>query len=70
MDKTISENTKKTLKDNYKKILITLIPIIPHFAYECLALLGEENDINWPKFNEDLIENEEINFVIQIKKRE
>ena len=63
--------TKKTLTDNYKKILITLIPIIPHFAYECLTLLGEKNKVNWPKFNEDIIKDEEINIVIQIngKKR-
>ena len=65
------EYTKKTLTDNYKKILITLIPIIPHFSSECLALIGEKNEVNWPEFNEDMIIDEQINIVIQIngKKR-
>jgi len=63
--------TKKTITDSYKKVLITLMPIIPHFASECLAMLNEHNEINWPKFDEHMIENEEINIVIQIngKKR-
>ena len=72
LSKTIDKKyTKKTLKDNYKKILITLMPIIPHFASECMTLLGEENEISWPEFNDNMIKNEEINFVIQVngKKR-
>ena len=32
--------SKKTLIENYKKILITMNPIIPHFANECLENLN------------------------------
>ena len=63
--------TRETLTNNYKKILITLIPIIPHFASECLVTLGEKDKITWPEFNEEIIKGEKINIVIQIngKKR-
>ncbi len=63
--------SKKTLSDNYKKILITLIPIIPHFANECLEMLGFNHKLDWPKFNEELIKETETSIVIQIngKKR-
>jgi leucyl-tRNA synthetase len=61
---------KKVLIENYKKILILLNPLIPHFSNECLGTINEYQ-INWPSVSKaDLIENE-INFVVQIngKKR-
>ena len=61
---------KKDLIENYRKILILLNPLIPHFSNECLSAINE-HQINWPKVSkEDLIEDE-INFVVQIngKKR-
>ena len=61
---------KKILIENYRKILILLNPLIPHFSNECLIAINK-NEINWPRVSkEDLIENE-INFVVQIngKKR-
>ncbi len=69
--KEINNNyTKKTLADNFSKILITMIPIVPHFANECLKLLGI-NKINWPKYDEKLLIEEIIPYVIQVngKKR-
>ena len=64
------EYTKNTLLDNYSKILVTIQPIIPHFSSECLKLIKVENLI-WPKFDEKIIEETEVNFVVQIngKKR-
>jgi len=61
---------KKVLIENYRKILILLNPLIPHFSNECLGTINEYQ-INWPSVSKkDLIENE-INFVVQIngKKR-
>ena len=61
---------KEILIENYKKILILMNPIIPHFSNECLNTINE-NQICWPKISkEDLIEDN-INFVVQIngKKR-
>ena len=64
--------SQKTLKNNYKNILTTLIPVLPHYANECLSKLEVGNDkITWPKFNESLVLDDTINFVVQIngKKR-
>ena len=64
--------TKRTLVENYQNILILISPIIPHFASECLEILGVNNkNFEWPAFEEKFIHNEKINLVIQIngKKR-
>ncbi len=63
--------SSKTITENYKKILICMVPVIPHFAYECISKLNSNTKIEWPKVNEDLLVEEKINFVIQIngKKR-
>ena len=62
----------ENLESNYKNILICFSPIIPHFANECLVDLGFEQNIKWPKYDKNLLEEEKINIVIQIngKKRE
>ncbi len=56
--------------NNYKKILISMTPIIPHFANECLELL-EIKKIEWPKYDESKLKENIINIVIQFngKKR-
>jgi len=66
----IKKYKKETLIENYGKILITMLPIIPHFASECLKLFNI-NLLEWPKYNEQLLHEETINYVIQIngKKR-
>ena len=64
--------SNKTLIKNYKSILIIMLPIIPHFANECIKLLGiKESEISWPSFNEKIILDKFINLVVQIngKKR-
>jgi len=60
-----------TLKENYKKILISINPIIPHFANECLEMINENKNVNWPSYDHSLIEDKEIQIVVQIngKKR-
>ena len=63
--------SSKTITENYRKILICMMPVIPHFANECISLLKTNAKIEWPKINENLLIEEKINFVIQIngKKR-
>ncbi|MDB0054438.1 leucine--tRNA ligase, partial [Candidatus Pelagibacter sp.] len=57
---------KKTILENYKKILITINPIIPHLSNECLKNIGENNEIKWPSYDEkQLAENSNL-IVIQI----
>jgi len=62
---------KETLKDNYEKILIAIMPIIPHFSSECLDMIKSKNLI-WPNYNISMLKDEKINIVVQIngKKRE
>ena len=61
---------KETLVENFKKILICMTPIIPHFAYECLSQFNIKK-IDWPNYNETILVKDIIDIVIQIngKKR-
>ena len=62
--------TKKTILENYKKILIAMTPIIPHFASECLDLMNVKN-FQWSDYDQSMLKEDMINIVIQIngKKR-
>ena len=63
--------TKSSLLENYSKILITMSPIIPHFANECLEILGNKDNSKWPISIKELLVENSVNYVIQIngKKR-
>jgi leucyl-tRNA synthetase len=71
--KKIIENKKnyKNLKINFEKIFIIMMPVIPHFASECLERLGHSKTVLWPDVNEKHLVNENIEIVIQVngKKR-
>jgi leucyl-tRNA synthetase len=62
--------SKNNLIENYRKILISIMPIIPHFSNECLKLLNTK-DIKWPDYDVSFLKEEKINIVVQIngKKR-
>ena len=66
----VNSYKKSTLRENYSKILVTMMPVIPHFSNECLKIINETN-IKWPSYNEKDIKEDIINIVIQIngKKR-
>ena len=61
----------KSLKECYKKILILFTPAIPHFASECLLELGYTDQLKWPNVDTNLIDENNIDYVVQIngKKR-
>ncbi len=61
--------TKKTIKENYNKILITMLPIIPHFASECLETNGFDINQTWPSYEDKFLIEEKIKYVIQINGR-
>ena len=63
--------SSKTIIDNYKKILICMMPVIPHFANECISLIKDKSVLEWPEVNKQLLIEENINYVVQIngKKR-
>ena len=66
-----STYSKQLLLENYKKILTILIPLIPHFAYECLKSINQDEDVKWPDYDEELLIEKFVNIVVQIngKKR-
>ena len=68
---TDSKYKKSTLVENYKKILIVMNPVIPHFTRECLEVINIEENISWPSINDDILKESTTAFVIQIngKKR-
>jgi len=57
---------KVKLIENYKKILIAINPVIPHFSSECLEMIKVKEKIFWPEINESYLLEENINFIIQI----
>ena len=61
----------KNLEINYKKILILFSPVMPHYVSECLEDLKINDKISWPSINEKYLNEDSIDYVIQIngKKR-
>ncbi len=61
---------KEILRKNYINILSAMLPIIPHFAQECLSTLNVEK-ISWPLIDEKYLKEDNVEIVIQIngKKR-
>ncbi len=62
---------KKNLKENFEKILILMMPIIPHLTSECLSKIDKKRELAWPILNKDYLDSEEKEIVIQVngKKR-
>ena len=67
----IESKNSKNLKENYLKIISCFSPVIPHFASECFEDLQVKEVIKWPDYKKELLENNEVSFVVQIngKKR-
>ncbi len=62
---------KKNLKENFEKILLIMMPVIPHLANECLKRLNHDCKLIWPTVKKELLETRNKEIVIQIngKKR-
>ncbi len=63
--------SSKTILNNYKKILVCMIPVTPHFANECISKFSDETQLKWPDIDKAMLLEENIKYVIQIngKKR-
>ena len=59
------------LKENFEKIILTLLPVAPHIANECLVKLNYNKKIKWPEVNKKYLIEETFEIVIQVngKKR-
>ena len=55
-----------SLKNNYYKVLIAMMPVIPHFTNECINELGLFEDLKWPKIDNKNLLEENIKYVVQI----
>ena len=56
---------KEKLIENYKKILIAISPIIPHFSSECMELMNIKEKISWPEVEESFLIEDSIKYIIQ-----
>ena len=66
LNKIISNEIERTkLLENYKKILIAMSPVIPHFSSECLEMLKIKEKLLWPKVNEKILLEDNIKFIVQ-----
>ena len=65
-------NDKNRFIENYKKILISIAPVVPHLANECLEQIGMNSELSWPKIKEEYLSIKSFNIVVQIngKKRD
>ena len=71
--KKLSQKNKNysNLKLNFEKMVLLMIPVIPHFANEYLEKFNHKSTHSWPKVNEKYLIDENNEIVIQIngKKR-
>ena len=65
------ELNSEELRENYTKILSVLLPIIPHYASECLNDLNDDIFQNWPQIDKKMLQEDYVEYVVQIngKKR-
>ena len=54
------------LVENYEKIIISLMPILPHFASECYSSINNTTHCKWPEVDQSQLIEEKVNLVIQI----
>ncbi len=54
------------LKENYLKILILMMPVVPHIISEAIKDLKHTEKLNWPIAEEKYLEERFVNIVIQV----
>ena len=66
MNKIIDQNLNpKILKECYSKILVLMMPFIPHITSQCIEDLKLNKNLEWPNFDKKYLEKNSINLVIQ-----
>ena len=60
-----SKIEKQKLIENYKKILIVINPILPHFSSECIEMMNIKEKISWPKVDEIFLIEDNIKYIVQ-----
>jgi leucyl-tRNA synthetase len=62
----LEKYSTENLQNNYVKILIVVLPVMPHFATECLSLLNKDKNIKWPEIDSKTLIRKKIKYVVQI----
>ena len=62
----INEFSKSVLKDNFRKILIVMSPVMPHIIHECFEINNFDIHQKWPSVNKKYLEEEIVSIVVQI----
>ena len=62
-----NKTSNKTLKNEWEKITMLLMPLAPHLAHECCKKASKE--FYWPKYNPKLLKEENCTIVIQVDGR-
>jgi len=62
-----NKTSNKTLKNEWEKITMLLIPLTPHLAHECCEKLDRK--FYWPKYDQKLLKEENCTIVIQVDGR-
>ncbi len=62
-----NNTSNKTMKNEWEKITMLLIPLTPHLAHECCEKIDKE--FYWPKYNPKLLKDENCKIVIQVDGR-
>jgi leucyl-tRNA synthetase len=57
---------KEKLVKNYKKILVVISPIIPHFSKECMEMINIKENLLWPKVEEKFLLEENVNLLYKL----
>jgi len=67
-DHVINNKTSNaTLKNEWEKITMLLMPLAPHLAHECCEKINKK--FYWPKYNPNLLKEENCTIVIQVDGR-
>ena len=66
LSKEIENLDIKDLEENYSKILILMLPILPHLISECLKDIKMNKDFTWPTAQKKYLEEKYVNIVVQI----
>ena len=62
-----NKTSNKTLKKEWEKITILLMPLVPHLAHECCEKINKK--YYWPKHDPKLLKEESCTIVIQVDGR-
>jgi len=62
-----NKTTNKTLKNEWEKITMLLMPLTPHLAHECCEKLNKK--FYWPTYDQKLLKEENCTIVIQVDGR-